>query len=377
MRLAAPLAACAAVAACFPAYEIASGAGDSGADAAADGAVRDSTAGDASDAAANDATNGEASADAPGADSGPDSGADAITDAQADAFPPYDGPPPDAMTVVQAGTYGFWVDTSGSGSAFLDASAALTHAFAIDQTEVTVGRFTAWVDAGMPAPGDGTHLDPGGPYDAEMIWSSAWNGYATDTGFENASTCSPYPQAFPSTYTSNDPRAPTFPVTCVNWFQAVAFCAFESKRLPTETEWRIVAQGEGARTTYPWGDTPDPPNCAYATMDLDSGCGFPVPVATASMGHTPDGVYDLAGSLPEIVWDRVPMGSGYTYPAGTQTDYAGLATSVSTNDSFIAIESFFASTDFPYNAMGAQVAWNGSIPPPAPAVMGFRCARSL
>lgn len=82
-----------------------------------------------------------------------------------------------------------------------------------------------------------------------------------------------------------------YPVTGVSWYDAVMYCKWDGKRLPTEEEW-IRAGWGGNRTNYPWGDNfgPDMANTAETTFDR------PVPAGIYSPHN---GIYDMIGNVME------------------------------------------------------------------------------
>jgi serine/threonine-protein kinase len=117
----------------------------------------------------------------------------------------------------------------------------------------------------------------------------------------------------------NTPERQQLPVTQVTWNDAVRYCGYYGKRLPTEAEWEYAARGDTQRV-YPWGNV----FSDQAANTLELGAGQPVTVATHS-SPSPFGVYDLSGNVQE--WVRDWYASDY-YARSSINNPAGPASGV-------------------------------------------------
>jgi formylglycine-generating enzyme required for sulfatase activity len=107
------------------------------------------------------------------------------------------------------------------------------------------------------------------------------------------------------------PSLARHPITCVDWDQARAFCAWRGGRLPTEAEWEKAARGTDRRV-YPWGNSE--PGCDTA---VHAACGeAPREVGSRPAGASPYGALDMAGNVSEWVSDPYVA---YDDPGGRKT----------------------------------------------------------
>lgn len=122
-------------------------------------------------------------------------------------------------------------------------------------------------------------------------------------------------------FTPATPDSAVFPVSDVNYYQAVGYAEWADKRLPTEAEWEYAAGGQEGRK-YPWGnEEPDKTRTGY---------GGPIQrVGSFPKGATPEGVFDLLGNVTEWCADfysedyygKAPLHGVLVDPTGPASGY--------------------------------------------------------
>jgi formylglycine-generating enzyme required for sulfatase activity len=188
--------------------------------------------------------------------------------------------------------------------------------FWIDRREVSVARFRAALARGFA-------FDP----EDLNVNDASFPDPTSFAGFDFARWCS---------WSTTPREREDYPLSCINWRLARAFCRFEGGDLPTEAQWEYAAgtAGRAAPTAYAWGD--GEPTCDVAVLGrlatpTDKGfCGVdangkkvygPLPVSgSPAADTTPLGIRGLGGNIQEWTLDSGASYAGECWRATSVVD---------------------------------------------------------
>jgi formylglycine-generating enzyme len=174
------------------------------------------------------------------------------------------------MVLVQSGTFDMGADNNQASPDEYPKHTVIVNSFYMDATEVTNAQFEKFITAtGYKTTAERNPdweelkktVPPGTPKPADSLLQAAslvfkqstrpvpltdytqWWSWVSGADWK-------HPQGPASNITGKE----NYPVVHVSWDDAMAYCKWAGKRLPTEAEWEFAARGGLKNNIYPWGN---------------------------------------------------------------------------------------------------------------------------
>lgn len=226
--------------------------------------------------------------------------------------------------------------------------------------------------------------------DRYEVTNTLYQQFVQATGYQAPANASPASTLWE--HNAPLPGIEQHPVVNVSWLDAVAFCHWAEKRLPTEAEWEKAARGTDGRT-YPWGkewDFEKGNSASYwakrtvqftdsteweafwikgvgAAISKEKGLKgeiLTMPVGSFYAGSSPYGALDMAGNAAEWVQDWYNPNYYRTAPVSDPQGPERGAIKAMRGGSWLKPAISLRTTDRDWGTMDSR-----------PSGTGFRCAR--
>lgn len=226
------------------------------------------------------------------------------------------------MRLIPGGSYQMGGDNNQSSADEFPKHSVTVKAFWMDETEVTNAQFKKFIEAtgyittaerkpDWEEMKNALPLNTPKPHDSVFVAASL---VFVQAG--NAVSLNDYSQWWAWVAGANwrQPQGPgstivgkeNFPVVQVSWDDAMAYCQWAGRRLPTEAEWEFAARGGLMNNIYPWGNqhiNEDKPKAntwegmfPYSNTNRD---GYTRSAPVKTFEPNAYGLYDMAGNVWE------------------------------------------------------------------------------